>query len=74
MKDEIIEVTNCGNCPLLNEQYDDFWIYFSYKCNHPKIDSSINKIHEGKVDIVPDFCPLKQQSITIKLKDEQAGK
>ncbi len=65
MKDETIEVTNCGNCPFCI--FDNV---FGWECVHPQGNSD----ECTNISILPYFCPLKQQSITIKLKDEQAGK
>ena len=60
-----IKVTSCADCPFdeLNDNLESF-------CHHPKV---------GEILIVEDYaedgaihpsCPLKQQSITVKLDQE----
>ena len=60
-----IKVTSCADCPYenLNENFESF-------CNHPKVYEIL--IVEDYFDngTVHPSCPLKQQSITVKLETD----
>ncbi len=56
------EVTGCKDCPFFIR--DDF----NY-CTHPSLDEPYIKLTE--VDSSPYNCPLKTESITIKLKENE---
>ena len=69
-----IEVDSCNDCPfaiLVNE------LEREYKCFHPELVERIDTDIETRYYftstiptlITPNWCPLKTQSITITLKD-----
>lgn len=53
-----ITVTGCGDCPFAN---DEVGIYF---CMHPQLETP-------PYTNIFDTCPLKTDSITIKLKQDE---
>lgn len=55
-----IEVRSCGECPFI--EYHGAWFYCAIDKNVNGTDMPINKVH-------PD-CPLKKESVTVKLKEE----
>jgi len=57
---KVLEVIGCGNCPF---RYDEY----GYGCNH--IDGTRNLY--DNTDEVFASCPLKKESITIKLKSNE---
>jgi len=72
-------VSSCSDCPFLYSEYDDFSIgdshldACSFMYNQSGSDWIIrtyeNMDDAGPVDVVPDWCPLKDGSIIIKLKN-----
>lgn len=65
-----IEVNGCYSCPMAFRGSDGVWI-----CGHPdttpagQLRLPLNKF--GVLDTIPhDNCPLKTESITIKLKQK----
>jgi len=71
-------VSSCSNCPFLYSEYDDFSIGDSHldACSFMYNQGGSNWIIKtydnidsvGHVDIVPDWCPLKNDSIIVELK------
>lgn len=59
----IHEITNCCDCPFWDSKYSD--------CEHPNKpeENHVHDIHiTGFDELLPDWCPLKKEDITIKLK------
>jgi len=65
-----IEVTGCHDCPFAVCDYEGG---LEYWCEHFKRD--VFKVeYEHQNEILHKSCPLKQDSITVKLNDnEQTG-
>lgn len=63
-----IKVTGCHDC-----QFRELNDNLEYFCNHPKVGEIL--IIEDYVDngIIHPSCPLKQQSITVKLESNEQG-
>lgn len=67
MKENVVEVKSCYDCPFL---------YDCFACNHPcksvkpeveDGDSIFDHTSEG--DSTPSWCPLRETAITIRLKE-----
>ena len=58
-------VNGCVDCPFKNRLYDGWG---TAECNHPEIEGEDISDYKGKNK--PQNCPLKQQPITIKLKED----
>lgn len=61
-----IEVTGCEDCPYFEPD-----VLPVCDCMHPSFEYG----HTWNADIdewpIPSFCPLKKESITIKIKDDE---
>lgn len=62
-----IEVNSCNDCPFLALHMDGWGGCY---CNHPETEGYDNFGDDR--NIPPTWCPLKTQTITIKLKDNEA--
>lgn len=61
-KNKTIEVTNCHECPFANDDNE----FGKDICN---LDDTIYKMNEDlPSNSVHENCPLKKQSVTVKLK------
>lgn len=60
VNDKTIEVTGCIDCPFCNF----FDTIPGYYCNAEDRDL------DGDDHITPDWCPLKKNSVTIKIKEQ----
>jgi hypothetical protein len=62
-----IKVTGCKHCPF----YQKRWA--GHICEAPT--KPIQRIGDGcyNLEVTPDFCPLRTQSINITLKDNNNG-
>jgi len=63
---KIIEVKSCNNCPFFID--DDYGTY----CNEDS--SNVSPYDAGRAKInktIPELCPLKVSTITIKLNEKQ---
>ena len=57
------EVTGCSNCPmaeLLNRENNSY-------CQHPNTKDQVIRFRVLKVEGKPEWCPLKKESLLIKL-------
>jgi hypothetical protein len=68
-------VTGCNDCPL-HYMYDDFYISI---CTHPKGQSGDIEPSNDRTDLherlpkTPDWCPLKQESLTLQYAEVKKG-
>lgn len=61
------EVTKCSECPMFASHFDGWG---GCHCNHP--ETAGDDLESFKTDYgFPDWCPLKKEEITIKLKNIQ---
>ena len=69
-----IEVTGCGDCPMIAKYVDFIYDEASYYyCQHPSCMGKESNRYLNLVDVFY-FCPLKQSSITITLKTKENDK
>lgn len=61
-----IEPTECNTCPLMANHMDGWG---GAHCNHPKTEGY--DLHTFTNNIVPEWCELKSEPITITLKQEK---
>lgn len=65
MSKEII-VTGCSDCPIFYYAYSGL-----HTCNAKKEEDYIRENKRKAFDpITPSWCPLRSESITIKLKED----
>ena len=67
-QENIINVTGCHDCPFVqmdDESGIDYW------CMHPTIIGSMNVNGHSENEAIHPSCPLKQQSITVKLEENE---
>lgn len=63
-----IKVTSCADCPFAECDYDGT---LEYWCDHFKSKESLNVNDHYESERLHPSCPLKQDSITVKLEENE---
>lgn len=58
-----IEVINCHDCPLCNEDNE-----YGYSCNFPNSEVENSEMTKYGSTVIPDKCPLKTKYLKVVYK------